>query len=490
MARITVVGLGYVGLVTATGLAELGNLVVGLDVLADRVARLEGGEMPIYEPGLAELVARNRAAKRLEFTTDYEAAVPPADMVFLAVPTPEGPTGEADLRFLRRATESLAPLLREGAIVAIKSTVPPGTGDRVQEWLDRHRGPGSIRVVAHPEFLREGSALEDFFAPDRVVVGTTELAAAEAVARLYERFGCPVVAGDRRSAEMIKYASNAFLATKISFINEIAQICDRVGADVKLVAQGMGHDRRIGPRFLDAGIGYGGSCFPKDVKALEHVATGHGAHPQILRAVMEVNRGQRVAVVNNLRNLLGELHGRTIGLLGLAFKPNTDDLRGAPAIALSHVLIGEGCRVVAYDPIAMANAARQMPEVLLCPDAYAVAALADALVLVTDWDEFRQLDLARLRDMMGAPILVDGRNMFEPAAMRELGFVYVGIGRGAPPATAISRVQPLPEDAQLAPASITLGGLGANGQANGQTNGHAHVPERGGVLWPSLSAVA
>jgi UDPglucose 6-dehydrogenase len=480
MARICVVGLGYVGLVTATGLAELGNRVIGLDVVAEKVDRLDRGEIPIYEPGLAELVAKNRGARRLEFTADYATAVPGAELIFVAVPTPEGATGEADLSYLRTAAGQLAEHLRDDAIVVIKSTVPPGTGDRVQEWINRQRGGTTVRVVSHPEFLREGSAIEDFFDPDRVVVGATDHSAAEAVAALYERFACPTVIGDRRSAEMIKYASNAFLATKISFINEVAQICDRLGADVKLVAQGMGHDRRIGARFLEAGIGYGGSCFPKDVKALEHVASAHGGHPQILRAVMEVNRAQRVSVVNNLRNLLGDLQGRTIGLLGLAFKPNTDDLRGAPAVEIAHALISEGCRVVAYDPVAMENAARAMPDVLCCPDVYAVAAVSEALVLVTDWEEFRQIDLTRLRDLMSAPILVDGRNLFDPVMMRGLGFVYCGVGRGVAMPARVPAVQEVVPVQEMVP--ITSAVAVANGHAP-PTNGHT-VAGDSAVLWP------
>jgi UDPglucose 6-dehydrogenase len=431
MARICVIGQGYVGLVTGTGLAELGNRVVGLDVDAGKIERLRQGEIPIYEPGLDELVARNRAAGRLEFTTDYGAAVPEADLVFLAVPTPEGPTGEANLTYLQSAAATLAEHLQPEAIVVIKSTVPPGTADMVSTWINGHRmSRPLIRVVSHPEFLREGSAIEDFFAPDRVVVGSGDRAAAEAVAALYATLRCPVLITDRRTAEMIKYASNAFLATKISFINEMSGICERVGADVKFVAQGMGYDRRIGPLFLDAGIGYGGSCFPKDVKALEHLATNYGGHPQLLRSVMDINRSQRLSVISSLRLLMGGLADRTIGLLGLAFKPNTDDLRGAPAVDLAHILASEGARVVAYDPVAAGGIARVAPSVVCCDSPYEVAAASDAAVLVTDWPEFGQLDLPRFRALMRSPIFVDGRNMFDPDRMRDMGFVYVGIGRG------------------------------------------------------------
>ncbi|HEY3109657.1 MAG TPA: UDP-glucose/GDP-mannose dehydrogenase family protein [Chloroflexota bacterium] len=451
MARICVVGQGYVGLVTAAGLAELGNDVVGLDVDAAKIERLLADEIPIYEPGLETIVARNRAAGRLTFTTDHGRAVPGADMLFLALPTPEGRGGEPDLRCMRAAVATCAAMLRDDAIVVVKSTVPPGTGDRVEAWIGHARGQPAC-VVSHPEFLREGSAIEDFFQPDRVVVGSPDRATAETVAALYARLRCPTLIVDRRTAELIKYASNAFLATRISFINEIARICERIGVDVKDVAKGMGLDRRIGPRFLEAGIGYGGSCFPKDVKALERLATSHGGHPQLLRSVTEINRDQRLAVARSLSSLLGGLSGRTIGLLGLAFKPNTDDLRGAPALELAEILAAEGAQVVAFDPVAMQAAAKVMPEVICCPDAYTVAAMSDALVVVTDWPEFRQLDLPHLRDLMGSPIVVDGRNIYEPAGMRELGFVYLGIGRGSDAPAAPGRIDPLEAPRPLAAA--------------------------------------
>ncbi|HEV8637006.1 MAG TPA: UDP-glucose/GDP-mannose dehydrogenase family protein [Chloroflexota bacterium] len=494
MNRICVVGQGYVGLVSAAGLAELGNRVVGLDVDVAKIARLRRGEIPISEPGLDELVARGRADGRLRFTTDYAEAVAEADLVFLAVPTPEGPTGGADLTYLRSAALALAPHLRRDAVVVVKSTVPPGTADMVAGWLTRQRADSDpVQVVSHPEFLREGSAIEDFFRPDRVVVGAVDRAAAERVAALYTDLGCPALTTDRRTAEMIKYASNAFLATKISFINEMAQICQQVGADVKQVAHGMGLDRRIGTRFLEAGLGYGGSCFPKDVKALEHLATNHGGHPQLLRAVMEVNRAQQRAAISTLRQLLGGLPGRTVGLLGLAFKPNTDDLRGATAIALARLLLAEDCRVVAYDPVAMDGARRVIPDVLCCPDPYRVAALSHAVVLVTEWDEFRALDLIRLREAMPTPILLDGRNFFDPVLMRELGFLYVAIGRGrspiqpgiaqeAPLASQRAREAVAASPVATAPlaAPTTNGHKGANGHDG---NGRRELAVAGPVVW-------
>jgi UDPglucose 6-dehydrogenase len=312
-----------------------------------------------------------------------------------------------------------------------KSTVPVGTGDWVASIVERHVKPG-IRfwVVSNPEFLREGSAVNDCMNPDRVVLGSTDRSAAERVAQLYLSLRCPIIITDLRTAEMIKYASNAFLATRISFINEIASICDRLGADVKQVALGMGYDKRIGHAFLDAGIGWGGSCFPKDVKALAHMAAIHGTHPQLLRAVMDINQDQRRKIIQKLRELLGGLDEKTIGILGLSFKPNTDDIREAPSLEVIHLLQAEGARIRAYDPAAMDNARRILPDVILCDSAYEAVRGADALVLVTEWNEFKHLDLLKLRELMHQPILVDGRNVYDPAAMREAGFTYWGVGRG------------------------------------------------------------
>jgi UDPglucose 6-dehydrogenase len=308
--------------------------------------------------------------------------------------------------------------------------VPIGTGDLVSTLVARHTEV-PFSVVSNPEFLREGSAVADFRNPDRIVLGSQDRVAAERVAALLDGLRCPVLITDIRTAEMIKYASNAFLATRISFMNEVAAICERLGADVKEVARGMGYDRRIGHHFLDAGIGWGGSCFPKDVRALIHMAAASGSHPQMLRAVVEINRDQRLSVVHKLHTLLGDLEDRTVALLGLSFKPNTDDLRNAPALEIADILHHEGCRIRAYDPVAAAAARAALPMVELCADPYTAVAGADAVVLVTEWDEFRQLDLSRLRDQMRTPVFVDGRNIFEPDAMRTLGFVYTGIGRGA-----------------------------------------------------------
>ena len=432
MRKICVIGVGYVGLVTGTCFADLGNQVICLDIAEDKIARLQRGEMPIYEPGLEELVARNIAAQRLHFTNKYHEAIPNADFIFIAVGTPSGVDGEADLKYVRMAAESIAETLTHYAVIVNKSTVPVGTGDSVAEILaERGKRPGiDFDVVSNPEFLREGSAVYDFMQPDRVVLGATNREAADKVAQLYLPLRCPIMITDLRTAEMIKYASNAFLATRISFINEMAAICEKLGADIKEVAAGMGMDKRIGRAFLDAGIGFGGSCFPKDVKALTWMAEVNGRHPQLLRAVMDINRDQRLQVIAKLRELLGTLRGKTIALWGLAFKPNTDDVREAPALDIIHILQTEGAHIRAYDPVAMQAARRVSSGITFCENAYAAAEGADALVLVTEWNEFKQMDMARVAAALKQKILVDGRNIYEPDKMQELGFVYRGIGRG------------------------------------------------------------
>jgi UDPglucose 6-dehydrogenase len=432
MRKICVIGVGYVGLVTGTCFADLGNQVTCVDIVADKIAKLKRGEMPIYEPGLEELVARNVAAKRLTFTTDYQAAVPGAEFIFIAVNTPPSTDGEADLQYVRMAAESISPVLSNYAIIVNKSTVPVGTGDAVAEILqERGKQAGvDFDIVSNPEFLSEGTAVYDFQQPDRVVLGAVNRDAADKVAQLYLPLRCTIMITDLRTAEMIKYASNAFLATRISFINEIATVCEKLGADVKEVAAGMGMDRRIGRAFLNAGAGYGGSCFPKDVKALTWMAEVNGCHPQLLRAVMEINRDMRRQVVAKLRGLLGNLRGKTIALWGLAFKPNTDDVREAASLDIIHVLQTEGAKIRAYDPVAVETARRVTKDVVFCADAYSTAAGADALVLITEWNEFKQLDMGRVAAALRQKILIDGRNIYEPERMRECGFTYRGIGRG------------------------------------------------------------
>jgi UDPglucose 6-dehydrogenase len=431
MSKLCVVGTGYVGLVTGTCFADLGNDVTCLDVDHTRIEKLKQGQMPIYEPGLEQLVERNVQAGRLRFSTDYPEALANAEYAFIAVGTPSGNDGEADLQYVRAAAEAIADHVDWPIIVINKSTVPVGTGDWVADVIKEKRGnrPLEFSVVSNPEFLREGSAINDFMIPDRVVLGSLHKEAAEKVAALYQPLRCTIMITDLRTAEMVKYASNAFLATRISFINEIANICEELGADVSEVARGMGYDKRIGPSFLDAGLGWGGSCFPKDVKALEHMAVLHGTHPQLLQAVMEINRNQRRRAVMKLRKALGSLQGKTIGVLGISFKPNTDDIRDAPAIEIIHLLQNEGARIRAYDPQAMENAAKVFSHVELCDNAYSVAENADALLLATQWNEFSQLDFTKIHDAMKTPVLLDGRNLWDADTMKKLGFKYIGMGR-------------------------------------------------------------
>mgnify|MGYP001094586233 CR=1 FL=1 len=431
MRKICVIGVGYVGLVTGTCFGDLGHQVTCVDVDEAKIEKLRAGVLPIYEPGLEEIVRRNMQAGRLEFTSSYTEAIDGSEFAFIAVGTPQGSGGEADLKYVRAAAQSIAEVMDHPLIIINKSTVPIGTGDWVSEIVRRQQPePVDFSVVSNPEFLREGAAINDFMHPDRIVLGSLDPDAAAQVAQLYLSLRAPIMITDLRTAEMIKYASNAFLATRISFINEIASICEALGADVKEVAVGMGYDKRIGPDFLDAGIGYGGSCFPKDVQALAHMAAVHGCHPQLLRAVMDINRDQRRQVVHKLRELLGRLDQRVLGVLGLAFKPNTDDMREAPSVELIHLLQSEGAKIRAYDPVAMVNADHYLSDVTLCQDAYEVAQGADALVIITEWNEFKHLSLPKLKKAMRQPIIVDGRNIYEVEQMKALGFVYRGVGRG------------------------------------------------------------
>ncbi len=440
MKNITVIGTGYVGLPTGACFADLGNKVCCLDINAERIENLKKGVMPIFEPGLEEVVRRNVTAGRLTFTTSYAEALREAEFVFIAVGTPEGVDGEADLRYVRAVAESIAVCMRHPLIIVNKSTVPVGTGDWVADIVhQKQKNPIPFWVVSCPEFLREGSAISDFMNPHRVVLGSRDREAADRVATLHHSLRAPIVVTDLATAEMIKYASNAFLATKISFINEIANICEALGADVKEVAVGMGYDARIGRQMLDAGAGYGGSCFGKDVKALAYMATLHGRNPQLLQAVMEINADQRKHLVDKLRECLGgSLHGRTLGLLGLAFKPNTDDMRDAPAIDVARLCQDAGARMRAYDPMAMAVAARLLPKVTMAENAYELARGCDAVVVMTEWNEFKQLDLCRFRDLMARPVLIDGRNIYDPEVMADFGFTYRGVGRGYVDALAIT----------------------------------------------------
>lgn len=431
MKQICVVGVGYVGLVTAACFADLGNKVTALDVDEKRIANLKKGVMPIYEPGLDELVKRNVNAGRINFTTSYKEALQNAEYAFIAVGTPSGQDGSADLKYVQAAAKSIAENMSAPLVLINKSTVPIGTGDWVADIVKKSQPqPIDFAVVSCPEFLREGSAIADFSNPHRTVIGSTDKDAANKVAQLHLALRAPIVITDLRTAEMIKYASNAFLATKISFINELADLCEQVGADVKEVAAGMGYDARIGRHFLDAGLGWGGSCFPKDVEALAFMAKEKGLNPQILNSVMEINYERRKTAVANVEKMLGTaLKGKTIGLLGLAFKPNTDDMRDAPAIDIANTLIEAGAKVRAYDPVAMNVAKNILPNVQMFDDSYTMAKDCDALMVVTEWNEFKQLDLEKIKSLLKSAIIYDGRNIYEPKRMKEMGFTYKAVGR-------------------------------------------------------------
>jgi len=447
VSNICVIGTGYVGLVTGTCFADLGNQVICVDIIPEKIERLKQGILPIYEPGMEELLERNVNAGRLRFTTSYKEGLDNCEYIFIAVNTPTGTSqGGADMRYVESAARSIAEELDHYAIIVNKSTVPVGSGDVVSRIVRKNLARPNVpfAVVSNPEFLREGSALLDFQTPDRVVLGSSDPEAARKVAALYLPLRTRIQITDLYTAEMIKYASNAFLATKISFINEIAQICERLGADVKEVAVGMGYDKRIGRAFLDAGLGYGGSCFPKDVRALAHMADEAGLHPQLLNAVIDINHDQRRLVVTKLTSILGSLRGCAIGILGLAFKPNTDDMREAPSVDIIRWVTSQGAEVRVYDPVAMQTGRDaleregiRMETVIFCDSAYEVAEDADALVMVTEWNEFKSLNMRQIRTTMRRPVLIDGRNIYEAAEMNRLGFIYRGMGRGTGPAPSV-----------------------------------------------------
>jgi nucleotide sugar dehydrogenase len=419
---IGVLGVGWVGLVTAACFAELGHRVVARDVIAEKVEALQRGELTIHEPGLPELVQRN--SERLAFTTEIGDVLEAARLLFVCVDTPPTESGDADLTSVRSVVEDLR---GDGSrVLAMKSTVPAGTGMTIRREL-----PG-VPYVSCPEFLKEGTAVEDFLHPDRVVIGAEpgDEAAADAVQQLYAPLGGQVVRTNVTSSEMIKLASNAFLAAKISFINEIANVCEEVGADVTAVAEGMGLDDRIGPKFLRAGIGWGGSCFSKDVSALKQLAANTGYHFQLLNAVIEVNELQKRRVINKLSDRLDSLAGKRIALLGLAFKPDTDDMRGASSLVMAARLHGEGATVVGYDPVANERAREVLPEIETTTSAIEALDGADAAILVTEWPEFAELDWPEAAKRMANPLLIDGRNFLDPERLRAAGFTYEGIGRG------------------------------------------------------------
>lgn len=435
--NITVFGCGYVGLVTGACLANLGNSVLCVDIDEKRIAALQSGLVPIYEPGLQEMIAINIVQKRLFFTLDAAAAIRTSEVLFIAVGTPPGENGKADLSAVFQVAETIGKYMNNHKVIVDKSTVPVGTADGVKKRIQEHQtSPYSFSLVSNPEFLREGEAIKDFMTPDRIVLGVEDIRAKEIMTHIYkgiERTGRPIFITDIKSAELIKYASNAFLATKISFMNELAQLCEHVGGDIKEIAKGLGLDSRIGPRFLQAGIGYGGSCFPKDVLALIQTGQEQGVEFPILRAVHGVNTAQKHALFPKIQYFLGDVSGKTIAVLGLSFKPKTDDIREAPAQVLLQQLLAAQATVRVFDPVAMENMKRLYSASSFfhyCSDAYDAVQNADCLVLVTEWDEFRSLDLEKVKQSMRHARIVDGRNIFDPQEVLALGFQYAGIGRG------------------------------------------------------------
>ena len=429
--NICVVGTGYVGLVTGAVFADLGNDVVCVDNDQKKIEALRAGQMPIYEPGLEEMVVRNKADGRLTFSTDLPGAVRQSDVIFIAVGTPPKDTGETDLSHVEAVATQIGRSMDRYKVVVNKSTVPVGTGEFVREVITRHQPrPIDFDVVSNPEFLREGSAIEDTLRPDRIVIGAPNQQVAMTLVELYAPLERPMIITDLPSAEVIKYASNAFLAAKISFINAIANICENAGADVSQVMKGMVLDSRIGMQFLQAGLGYGGSCFPKDVDSLIHTAARFGYDFKLLRSVVEINKERASHLVDMMRKAMGGLDDKTIAVLGLAFKPNTDDMREAKSLEVVRLLHAAGAQVRAYDPVAMANAKALMPEgVVFCESAYEAAVGADGVALLTEWNEFKYLNLDRLRGLLRHRMIFDARNLYEPERMRRLGFEYYSIGR-------------------------------------------------------------
>lgn len=428
--NISIIGSGYVGLVTGACFAELGNQVICADNNAKKIIGLKKGIVPIYEPGLEELIVNNLKNKRLKFTSSIRAAVKASEVVFIAVGTPALENGEADLTGIENVARSIAQNMDGYRLIVEKSTVPVETCGRVKKTISTYVKKGyKFDVVSNPEFLREGSAINDFTHPDRIVLGAESAKARQIMTNLYQPLNRPILITNIKSAELIKHASNAFLATKISFINAVSRICDLVGADVKEVAQGMGLDNRIGRYFLHAGIGYGGSCFPKDLEAFITIAEKLGYDFRILKAVKNTNEEQKEFVLQKIKDALWIIEGKTIAVLGLAFKPNTDDLRNAPGVDLINALTRGGAKIKAYDPKAMEKAKKFLKGVIFCKDSYEAAKAADCLIVATEWNEFKELDFVKLKKTLRRPLIIDGRNIYDPKLLKELGFTYIGIGR-------------------------------------------------------------
>lgn len=438
MQQICMVGAGYVGLVTGVCLADFGNEVLCVDTAEAKIESLRQGKVPFYEFGLEEIIDRNVREGRLKFSTDLPGAIRESDVIFICVGTPRGTDGEADLQYVFQVARDIAKHMNGYKVVVQKSTVPVGTGVRIRDLIRSQRtGDHPFDVASNPEFLREGSAVEDFMRPDRVVIGTWSKRAEDALSEIYKPLylnETPMVKTTVETAELIKYAANAFLATKISFVNEMANLCELVGADIKVVERGMGLDRRIGNKFLHAGAGYGGSCFPKDTEALDHLAKSLGYPLKIVRATIEVNDEQRRRLMARTERIMGGVAGKTVAVLGLSFKPQTDDIRYSVGIDFMKFLKQKGATVRGFDPIAMPNARLEVPDVEYATDLWKAVDGADAIVIATEWNEFRTMNLKRLQEMLKGNVVVDLKNIYEPEPMRELGFVHVAVGRGMPAA--------------------------------------------------------
>ncbi len=429
--NICVIGTGYVGLVTGAVFAELGNDVICVDSAAEKIDLLNKNKIPFFEPGLEEMVVRNRNEERLSFTTDIARGVRASEIIFICVNTPTLDNGETDLAYIKSAARDIALALNGDKTIVNKSTVPVGTGDLVLETINEHKNEGfNVDVVSNPEFLREGSAIRDALSPDRIIIGASTKKVAFRLMELYATLEAPILITNLYTAEIIKYASNAFLATKISFINSIANLCEQTGADVEDVARGMGYDKRIGRDFLNAGLGFGGSCFPKDVKSLLSTSAGFGYRFDILKHVMETNNGRAAHFLELIKTRFPDLNGKTVAVLGLSFKPDTDDMREAKSIEIIKALLEESVIIQAYDPVAMQRAREMFPDIRYCRNAYEACDGADAMLLVTEWREFRLLNMEKIKNSMKHPIIFDGRNIYDPERKKRLGFEYYCFGRG------------------------------------------------------------
>lgn len=429
--NISIIGSGYVGLVTGACFAELGNKVLCIDNDAGKVASLKKGEIPIFEPGLEELVAHNVRQKRLSFSSSIKEGVAHAEVIFIAVGTPSLENGEADLTYIENVARSIAENINSYRLIVEKSTVPVETGKWVKQTISTYiKRKVKFDIASNPEFLREGQAISDFMHPDRVVIGAESKKARDILISLYRPLNAPIVVTDIKSAELIKHASNSFLAAKISFINAISRICEKVGADVVEVAYGLGLDKRIGPQFLSAGLGYGGSCFPKDLDAFVNISEKLGYNFELLKAVKEINQQQKLFFLNKIKNTLWIIKEKTICVLGLSFKPNTDDIRNAPSIELIKMLQAEGARIKVYDPSSMTKARALLGgNVKFCRDPYEACKDSDCALIITEWSEFKELDFPKIKRLLKRPLIIDGRNIYDPQRMHKLGFTYVGIGR-------------------------------------------------------------